>query len=292
MILKRLRNLADSIRAINRGVKYLDRQHQLALQQEFDRLRMDVRFSDPKCLVRFGAKVYSQADEDGIIREIFCRIGTTNKRFVEFGIGDGLENNSAALLFEGWQGLWIDASTKSIAAIRKHYARLINDKQLIVVESFITRENINSLVSTSIDDKEIDLLSVDIDGNDFHVLSAITCVNPRVIVLEYNAKFIPPIVFCMQYNEAHYWRGGDCFGASLKFYELKMRERGYSLVGCSLSGANSFFVRNDLLGSKFMEPYTAEHHYQPARYYLTEMTSGHRSSYDTLVNSSSNSQSG
>ena len=285
MILKRLRYLADSLRAIHRGARHLDRMHQLALHHEIERLKTVQHYAKSKSLIPFGAKMYSQADEDGMIREIFKRIGTTNKCFVEFGIGDGLENNTAALLFDDWHGLWIDASTKSIAAIRSNYEQIIKAERLRVVESFITQANIDELIRNNIQHKEIDLLSVDIDGNDFHVLSAITCVNPRVIVIEYNAKFIPPFSYCMDYNESHFWAGGDCFGASLKFLEVKLRERGYCLVGCSLSGANAFFVRQDLAGTEFLEPYTAEEHYQPARYYLTEVTSGHRSSYATLARS-------
>ena len=73
-------------------------------------------------------------------------------------------------------------------------------------------------------DSEIDLLSVDIDGNDFHVLKAITCIKPRVIVMEYNSKFPPPILFCMDYNPEHRWQGNDCFGASLKFLEEGLDE--------------------------------------------------------------------
>ena len=77
-----------------------DRFQQLPILQEIDHLREHRRYQDPKSLIPFGDKIYSQSDEDGIIREIFNRIGTTNKIFIEFGIGNGLENNSLALLFE------------------------------------------------------------------------------------------------------------------------------------------------------------------------------------------------
>jgi len=63
------------------------------------------RNADPKRLLRCGFKVYSQNDEDGIIQEIFKRIGTTNRTFVEFGVETGVETNTTKLLLEGWRGL-------------------------------------------------------------------------------------------------------------------------------------------------------------------------------------------
>ena len=262
-----------------------NRMKQLPVIQEIERLQQQQRYQDPKCLIPFGSKIYSQSDEDGIIREIFNRMGTTNKTFVEFGIGNGLENNTLALLFEGWQGLWIDASSKSIKKIRENFNIILDKKQLKLTQSFITKENINQLISAQIKSEEIDLLSVDIDGNDYHVIEAITCVSPRVIVVEYNAKFTPPVLYCMDYNPTHQWDKDDCFGASLKFFEVNLDKKGYALVGCNLSGANAFFVRKDLVNDHFLAPFTAENHYQPARYYLSGYFAGHPASYQTLAKS-------
>ncbi|MDN5752024.1 MAG: FkbM family methyltransferase [Nitrosospira sp.] len=263
----------------------IDRTRQLSIRTEIDRLRADARYRAPENLVPFGGKIYSQNDEDGIIREIFKRIGTTNRTFVEFGIGNGLENNTLALLFGDWQGLWIDASSTSIANIRTHFSEIIRSGKLAVIESFITKANINDLISANVRHNEIDLLSIDIDGNDYHVLQAISCVNPRVIVIEYNAKFVPPVLFCMDYAEAHTWRGDDCFGASLKFLEVNLDRMGYCLVGCNLSGANAFFVRKSLVADKFLEPFTSENHFEPARYHLSGYASGHPPAYQTLAKS-------
>jgi len=254
------------------------------IHKELERLRKERIIQNEKNLAAHGFKVYSQNEEDGIIQEIFERIGVTNKIFVEFGIGTGLENNTLALLFKDWKGLWIDASKQSVAAIRKNFEKIIENKQLKVVESFITRDNINELISSNISDKTIDLISVDIDGNDYHVLDAITCVNPRVIVIEYNAKFAPPIMYCMDYDAAHTWDGSDHFGVSLKYLEVNLAKKGYKLVGCNLVGCNAFFVQEQLINDKFQEDFTAEYHFEPARYYLSVFSSGHPASYKTLIN--------
>lgn len=280
-----LSKLKKFIRHLDNTAIDMERTHQLSVRHEIDRLRENARYKEARSLIPFGGKIYSQNDEDGIIREIFNRIGTTNKIFVEFGIGSGLENNTLALLFGDWQGLWIDASSSSIANIRNYFSEIIQRGKLTVIESFITKANINDLISVHVRHNEIDLLSIDIDGNDYHVLQAISCINPRVIVIEYNAKFAPPILFCMDYAEAHTWRGDDYFGASLKFLEVNLGRMGYCLAGCNLSGANAFFVRKELVADKFLEPFTAENHFEPARYYLSGYASGHPPAYQTLARS-------
>lgn len=284
-MLKKLKDIIGSLVSANIALTRVMQIHQLLVQDKVEHLRQNSRYQNPKSLIPFGYKIYSQSDEDGIIREIFRRIGLTTKTFVEFGIGDGLENNTLSLLFDGWQGLWIDASTESINRIKAHLSSIINIGQLKVVDSFITKRNINDLICHNINHKEIDLLSIDIDGNDYHVFDEITCVNPRVVVIEYNAKFTPPTIFCIEYDESHVFKSDDYFGASLKFLELRFQSKGYCLVGCNLLGSNAFFVRNDLLENKFLEPFTAENHYEPARQYLGGFASGKRPSYKTLERS-------
>jgi len=110
---------------------------------------------------------------------------------------------------------------------------------------------------------------VDIDGNDYYILREIGSVSPRVILAEYNAKFPPDVSWVMEYIETHRWDATDYFGFSLKTLETLLRGKGYSLVGCNLLGCNAFFVRNDLASDPpFCPPFTAENHYEPARYFL------------------------
>jgi len=255
---------------------------QIEVHRAMDELKVRPKYQASKSLIPYGYKMYSQADEDGMIAEIFHRIGVTNKTFVECGIGDGLENNTLALLHQGWKGLWIDANSIAIDNIRNEWAGLIGDGDLKVEHAFITRTNIDALIKKNIESKIIDLLSIDLDGNDWHIYEAISAVEPRVIVFEYNAKFPPPVRFCMEYD-AEYVRSGDCFGFSLQFIVDKMEGLGYRLVGCNLSGANAFFVRQELLQDHFLSPYTAAVHYEPARYYLAQLHSGQKPSYQTIA---------
>ena len=267
------------VKGINRDMFYV---RQLLLNDYTDKLKSNPRYEDDKCLIKYGHKVYSQNEEDGIIQEIFNRIGTTNKVFVEFGIGDGLENNSLALLMNDWKGLWIEGSSTAVNNIKDNFRSVIDSERLKVVEAFITKDNINEIISDNINEKEIDLLSVDIDGNDIHIYNEISVINPRVVIMEYNAKFPPPIMFTVDYNATHTWQGDDHVGASLKYIERDLNKRGYKLVGCDLAGVNAFFVREDLLEDKFLAPYTAEKHYQPAKFYLVGAMVGHRGTHQSV----------
>lgn len=233
------------------------------------------RYASPLRLNRSEFKVYSQNGEDGIIEEIFRRIGTTDKFFVEFGVGNGLENNSAYLLVKDWSGLWLEGNHASVEFINREFARAIAAKQLRVQETFITAENIVALFEQNAVPVEFDMLSIDIDGNDYHVWKALERYRPRVVVAEYNATFPPPTVWIKKYDPTWMWDGSIGFGASLKAFEHLGAEKGYSLVGCNFNGANAFFVRNDLLGESFHAPFAAEEHFEPHRSYL-HYTSGHK----------------
>ena len=235
-----------------------------------DMLSSDIEFAtggDETRLERYGSKVYSQSDEDGILREIFNRIGTTNKVFVEFGAETGMENNSRLLLETGWRGLWIEGVPEYCAAIRAQYNREIVTGRLKFVEGFVNSENINQLISNAGFNGEIDFLSVDIDGNDYHVYEAIEVVKPRVLCLEHNHTFPPPEEWVMPYDTEFRWgQQGSEYGASLSSLTRLAGEKGMTLVGCGLYSANGFYVRNDLLGDHFAGPFDPERFFRPLDY--------------------------
>ena len=228
------------------------------------------KYANPLRLERFGFKVYSQNEEDGIIEEIFKRIGTRNQTFVEFGVQNGRENNTLYLFQKGWQGVWLEGDEEYFKQINKTFASYIKKSSLKVQDSFVTRENIDSILRSFSLPRELDLLCIDIDGNDYYVWDAIMCLSPRVVVIEYNAKFPPPTRWVMNYDQHHIWDGSDYFGASLSALTELADKKGYFLICCNIAGVNAFFVRKDLVENKFQAPFTAENYYQPARYYLRE----------------------
>ena len=245
--------------------------------EEFTReLLTQDKYKDPRSLNRYESKIYSQAGEDGIIAEIFRRIGTTTKDFVEFGSGDGRENNTVSLLTtQGWKGLWIEGDNEAVSRARQAFADYVGAGKLRVDSAFITAENIETLFRDAKVSPEFDLLSVDIDRNDYYVWQGIRQFRPRVAVVEYNAIFPPDVAWVVPYDPAAWWDLTSRAGASLGALEQLGREKGYELVGCSLSGVNAFFVRADLVGEKFLKPFTAAVHYEPPRYFLIHRALGH-----------------
>ena len=235
----------------------------------------DPRHADPRRLLRYGYKGYSQGDEDGLIDEIFRRIGTTNRYFVEFGVGDGLQNNTAALLLGGWRGSWLEGSDSDVARIQQRFRQQLASDALRVRHTFITAENIETLFDELDVPAEPDLVSIDIDGNDYWVWQAIRRWRPRVVVIEYNAIFGRSARCVVPYRPDRVWDGSSHYGASLGALEALGQEKGYALVGCCFQGTNAFFVRDDLLGDQFCAPYTAANHYQQVRYSYAWMGGGH-----------------
>jgi len=228
------------------------------------------RYADPLRLERSGFRCHSQYDEDGIIAEIFRRIGTESRVFVEFGSGRGDQNCTILLLMQGWKGLWIEGDPSLIFFIEHIWRNEIRAGLLTVRNAMITPDSVNDIIESAGFSGEIDFLSVDVDGNDYHLLDKISAIAPRVICAEYNAWIPPEISWVMERNDAYVWDNIDSrTGASLKALETLLRKRGYALVGCSPAGVNAFFVRADLAQGRFAEPFTAENHYHPWRFFHT-----------------------
>lgn len=257
----------------NTHISILQHQRELLLQNE--------RYQNPKRLNRYENQVFSQNGEDGIISEIYKRIGTASRVFLEIGVGDGLENNTTFLLQQGWKGIWIDGNQKSINFIKRHFQNVIQKGMLTMIGDLARQDNIVEILSKLDIPVDVDLLSLDIDRNTYFVLAPIlSFLHPRVLVVEYNALYPPDIIWSVEYDSEKIWNRSSYSGASLGAYVALTSEYGYSLVGCDICGVNAFFVRNELLGDRFLPPYTAENHYEPLRDYLVHRKGPPRSFTD------------
>ncbi|AWI25072.1 hypothetical protein [Flavobacterium pallidum] len=202
-----------------------------------------------KSLDEVEFQVFSQRGEDGIIQYIINKIEIPNKIFVEFGVETYTESNTRFLLFnDNWSGLVIDGSEKNVDFIKKDLVYWKYD--LVAVNSFITKENINKLIGNYTSVKDIGLLSVDIDGNDYWVWEQIDCINPRIVVCEYNSAFGSKKKVTVPYKQdfvrskEHY--SELYFGASLAAFCDLADKKGYDFIGTTRAGVNAYFVRKDL----------------------------------------------
>lgn len=199
-------------------------------------------------------KVYSKHGCDGILAYIFSKIGVTNHTFVEIGVEDGRECNTANLSRNfGWSGLLIDANAAWIKSAQDFY----KEYKVKTVASFVTSENINQLLQDNGLKEEVDLLSVDIDSNDYWVWRSITVINPRVVVIEYNSAFglrSMTIKYDPRFHyQETYKQNPLYYGASLVALTKLAKKKGYILVACDSHGHDAYFVRNDAAPGPFVE---------------------------------------
>ena len=157
-----------------------------------------------------AARHYSQGGEDGVLLRIFEKIGVRHRYFVEFGAWDGLQlSNTANLrLNHGWSGLLLEGSDRADG--------------ILVQRAHVDAENIESLFREYDVPPDFDLLSIDIDGNDYWVWKAIESYSPSVVIVEYNIFFMAETAKTMAYDANHRWdrdHYGLYHGASLAAFD-------------------------------------------------------------------------
>jgi len=223
-------------------------------------------------------KIFSQNGEDGILLYIFSKIGTTNKKFVEFGIEEGKECNTANLSINfGWTGLLMEGNKEYAKKAQEYYDNFPQVKKgsVKVLHTFVTKENINEVLSKNAPEREIDLLSLDIDGNDYWVWKEIDTISPRVVAIEYNGSIPAEKSITVKYDssfkrlEKH--SSGYYHGASLKALTKLGEEKGYILVGCDSTGCNAFYVKKEEAAGK-LEKLEPEEAFYPLVYRLPDMS--------------------
>tara|TARA_B110000977_G_C10993769_1_gene461022 strand:- start:216 stop:1178 length:963 start_codon:yes stop_codon:yes gene_type:complete len=197
-------------------------------------------------------KVFSQWGEDGIIQYLINKIPIQNKVFIEFGVQNYKEANTRFLLENNnWSGLVMDGSAKNIEDIKK--SDLYWKYDLVAKEIFITKDNIDEVIKSYIDSsgykKNIGLLSIDIDGNDYYVWDAIKNIDPIIVICEYNWIFGNKLCTSVPYDsgfirtQKHH--SNLYFGSSIQALCKLAHSKGYEYIGCTRAGNDAFFVKKD-----------------------------------------------
>lgn len=166
-----------------------------------------------------GVKDHSQHGESTILYDLFDRIITpASYTAVEFGAGDGWHGSNIRMLMEdGWTGIQWDT------------------------DEWITAENINALFAREVPE-DVDLVSIDIDGNDYWVWEALDW-EPSVVIIEYNSAFPHGRSVTIQYDPDHQWRRDAHYGASMDALVALGEKKGYVLVA-EVAHANLIFVHD------------------------------------------------
>ena len=222
-------------------------QRSLALRQR----REHADSGRAESLAEVGFRCYSQNDEDGVLLYVFNLIGATSKTVVEIGAGDGFQCNAANLLLNhGWSGLLVDGHPGNVSFARRFYRWDLRTRRFppTVVHAWITAENVNDIIRDNGHAGEIDLLSIDVDGNDYWIWQAIDCVQPRVVMIECNDLWGAERAVTTPYDPAFATQltayGSEFAGASLPALVKLGRRKGYRLVGTEKFGFNAVFMRD------------------------------------------------
>ena len=191
--------------------------------------------------------VTSQHGEDGIIGEIFRNIGTRSKCCVEFGAWDGkyLSNSWKLWHDEGWSAVLVEGEKDRHAAL---VADLALYPKVSAVCAFVRAEGDNSLdaiLERAGIGIAIDLLSIDVDGDEYYIWQGLRKFQPRVVVIEHNPT-IPPEMDLVQ-------KSGEYFGASAGSLVRLAHEKGYQLAACTETNC-IFVTQEDFPKLGFPEP--------------------------------------
>jgi hypothetical protein len=245
--------IKDLIKYYASGFLY---RHQLSATVQLQQKQMVLHYLDCKQkgtlppIGETGFKVFSQFEEDGYLLYIFSLIGSGSKTFIEIGANDGINSNCSNLCIHfGWSGVFFEGNQKLIDRGRRFYSKYPTPYHAkpVYKHAIIQRENVNELIRSSGLEGEIELLSIDIDGNDYWVWDAITQVDPKVVIIETHVEFgMNPIV--VPYDKDYMYPGKHpvYHGASPAAMQKLAAKKGYRLVAACELGINHIYVRNDI----------------------------------------------
>ncbi|MCZ8331776.1 MAG: hypothetical protein O9282_10735 [Flavobacterium sp.] len=197
-----------------------------------------------------GFKVFSQFEEDGKLLYIFSILGMGNKTFVDLGSNDCVNSNCANLAVHfNWKGLFVDGDKNLIEIGKKFYKKTPNfwSYKPKFVHAFLTKKNVNNIIQTEGFEGEIELLSIDIDGNDYWIWESLEIIQPKVVIIECQLAFgLEEKVIPYREDFKEDVRNSDNYGASALALQKLGKQKGYRLVGANEYGNNLFFIKNGL----------------------------------------------
>lgn len=208
-------------------------------------------FENPFWIQEKEFRVYSQFGDDGIIQWLLYSLNINNGKFIEFGVGDYYESNTHFLLINNrFAGFVIDGSKENIDTVRQ--STMYWRYNLSANQHFIDSDNVQDLLAGS-GFKKIELLHIDLDGNDYWILRALdfSDLDPDILILEYNSTFGNERAISVPYDpsfsriSAHH--SGKYFGASLPALNSLAQSKGYYFIGCNSAGNNAYFLADRFL---------------------------------------------
>ena len=185
------------------------------------------------------SNVYSQAGEDGVIEKILGLLPVKDKWCVEFGAWDGkyLSNTRNLIEHHGYSAAMIEGSKSKFKELKANYA---DNPKVYPINAFVgfdQRTNLDKILADVPIPADFDFLSIDIDGNDYHVWKAMSTLKPKLVVIEFNPTISNEVKFVQEAD------GRVNQGSSLAALVDLAKEKGYELV--AVLPWNAFFIRSE-----------------------------------------------
>ena len=233
--------------------------HQALIVNQYTLMKKLMSPDEMPSLKDVGFRQHSQFEEDGMLLYIFSVIGASNKRAIELCAGSGETCMAANLIINhGWEALLFDGDkdnvNRGIEFFSKHKQTSLHPP--ILKRAWLTTENIDQLIKENGFQGEVDLLSLDIDGNDYHIMEAITVVKPKVIICETQNIVPSHLALTIPYKPDFNRYDGpsrDFFGVSLLGMTKLLGKKGYRLIGASRHGFNAIFILKEIGEAYFPE---------------------------------------
>jgi len=183
----------------------------------------------------FEKNIRSQFGEDGVIEEVFRRIGVQKGLCVEFGAWDGIHLSNAWNLWSnlGWDAILIEGDKSKFTTLVANTKDYANVRAINVFVDISGNNSLDAIFPGLSLKSDIDLLSIDIDGNDYYIFENLKNHRPRLIIVEYNPT-IPPGIDLVQTPGAY-------FGCSAQALHNLGKSKDYRLI--HMTDTNMFFVR-------------------------------------------------
>lgn len=193
----------------------------------------------PKWLLGYKNDIYSQCGEDGVIEKILDIIPDKNKWCVEFGAWDGIFLSNVRSLIESsnYSAVLIEGSEERFQTLKNNYSKYNNVYPLNGFVGYSEKDNLDTILKTIEIPKDFDFLSIDVDGNDYHIWDAMKKYSPKVVCIEFNPTVPTEVEFVQEANP----RVNQ--GSSLLSLVKLGKEKGYELV--SVLPWNAFFVKSE-----------------------------------------------
>jgi hypothetical protein len=227
----------------------------------------DLRRRSAPGLAKYEYSLQSQHGEDGIIRYLFSEAGFTNRYFLEFGFGAAQSNCLRLIMHEKFRGLFIDGSEEQ-SRLLEAATRNFGIQGIRAACRFLDRDNLEETIHLGNLPRDLDLMSIDVDGNDYWFWERIDFLEPRIVVIEYNAMLGPELSLTVPYDKEFNFHAteqneaGTFWGASLRALEKLGCRKNYRLVGCDSTGVNAFFLHQDVAADN-ISTLTAAEAYRP-----------------------------